>query len=275
MLKEELSQKVFEPFLAVPESIVKRLTGEVCDVVCLGPSRCVFEGEIGQRVPQDHAQEVGRGPHISETLHRTTGFRRLFKIARQYAQYPLPSVFGEYIVSFHKSRHTISAIQTRPYLDAYGGTPLGGALKIAKDMIEDKQRTPSRAYRPTVVLVADGRPGDSWEKPLKEFIDTGRSSKCDRMAMVIGHDRQEEMLKKFIRGTPHQLFYAENAAQIHEFFQLVTMSTTVRSKSTNPNDVPVDTNLKFDGPSVYKQGQAAGDFDSSKIVSSDDDDGYF
>jgi uncharacterized protein YegL len=68
-------------------------------------------------------------------------------------------------------------------LSAGGGTPLGTAFKMAKAMIEDKNVVPSRAYRPTVVLVSDGRPGDSWESPLQAFISDGRSAKCDRMAM--------------------------------------------------------------------------------------------
>ena len=39
-------------------------------------------------------------------------------------------------------------------------TPMGTALKMAKDMIDDKQETPSRIYRPAVVLVSDGAPND-------------------------------------------------------------------------------------------------------------------
>ena len=74
-------------------------------------------------------------------------------------------------------------------LQANGMTPMGTALKMAKAMIEDKETTPSRAYRPTIVLVSDGQPNDSWERPLEDFISEGRSSKCDRMAMAI---RSEE-----------------------------------------------------------------------------------
>lgn len=123
-------------------------------------------------------------------------------------------------------------------LAAYGGTPLGVAFQMAKAMIEDKEIVPSRAYRPTVVLVSDGRPGDSWETPLKEFISDGRSSKCDRMAMAIGADADETVLGKFIEGTPNSLFYAENARQLRDFFKFVTMSVTTRTKSATPNVVP-------------------------------------
>ena len=123
-------------------------------------------------------------------------------------------------------------------LSADGLTPMGVALKMAKAMIEDKNTTPSRAYRPTIVLVSDGVPTDDWQQPLEDFIQEGRSSKCDRMAMAIGDDADISVLSRFIEGTPHPLFKAEDAAQIAEFFQKVTMSVTGRTHSKNPNEIP-------------------------------------
>ena len=129
-------------------------------------------------------------------------------------------------------------------LSAFGGTPLGTALKMAKAMIEDKNVVPSRAYRPTVVLVSDGQPTDSWEHPLDDFIRDGRSAKCDRMAMAIGADADEAVLGKFIEGTKNPLFYAENAKQLREFFKFVTMSVTIRTQSQNPNVLPEPTGME-------------------------------
>ena len=123
-------------------------------------------------------------------------------------------------------------------LTAYGETKMGGALKKAKEMIEDKEITPSRSYRPTIVLVSDGRPGDVWEEPLNDLAKIGRSQKCDRMAMAIGQDADEDVLKRFIDGTEHELFYANNAKELHEFFRYVTMSVTTRTRSQNPNQIP-------------------------------------
>ncbi len=124
-------------------------------------------------------------------------------------------------------------------LNADGMTPMGGALIKAKEMIEDKGITPSRAYRPTIVLVSDGQPNDAgWETAMDDFINTGRSQKCDRMAMAIGQDADEDVLKRFIDGTEHELFYASNSKQLHEFFRYVTMSVTTRTRSQNPNQIP-------------------------------------
>ena len=130
-------------------------------------------------------------------------------------------------------------------LSASGMTAMGAALTMSKEMIEDKEITPSRAYRPAIVLVSDGQPNDTgWERAMDDFINNGRSKKCDRMAMAIGEDADENVLKRFIEGTEHELFYANNAAQLHEFFKYVTMSVTTRSRSQNPNDIPADSDLK-------------------------------
>ena len=140
-------------------------------------------------------------------------------------------------VKLHQKLVSAGQIQWQD-LSAGGSTPLGVALQMAKAMIEDKDIVPSRAYRPTVVLVSDGQPTDDWENPLKGFISDGRSGKCDRMAMAIGAQADETVLGKFIEGTPNGLFYSENAKQMRDFFKFVTMSVTIRTKSQTPNVIP-------------------------------------
>ncbi len=153
-------------------------------------------------------------------------------------------------------------------LEVTGATPIGGALEMAKAMIEDKEITPSRAYRPTIILVSDGQPTDRWEKPMEAFVSEGRSAKCDRMAMAIGSDADETVLKQFIEGTPHELFTAEKAGELHEFFQLVTMSVTMRSQSKNPNMLPAPSEIKLDSGSVKSA------ITGYATYSSDDEDYY-
>ena len=141
-------------------------------------------------------------------------------------------------VKLHRALTSVANVEWHN-LSSGGGTPLGVAFQMAKAMVEDTEVVPSRAYRPTVVLVSDGRPGDSWETPLKAFINEGRSAKCDRMAMAIGANADEGVLSRFIEGTKNSLFYAENAKQLRDFFKFVTMSVTIRTKSQTPN-VPPD-----------------------------------
>ena len=61
--------------------------------------------------------------------------------------------------------------------------------------------------------------------------------------MAIGSDANESVLSSFIAGTPHPLYRAANAGQIHEFFRRVTMSVSMRASSKTPNEVPSGMNL--------------------------------
>ena len=127
--------------------------------------------------------------------------------------------------------------------NANGATPLGVALTMAKDMIDDKTTTPSNIYRPAVVLVSDGMPNDSWKAPLDRFITDGRSAKCQRFAIAIGNDRK--MLEEFT-GDPALVFMAEGAKDISGCFQKFTMSVSTRASSQNPNAIPRPSSAKFD-----------------------------
>ena len=133
-------------------------------------------------------------------------------------------------------------------LQSDGNTSMGAALRKVKAMIEDREIIPSRAYRPTIVLVTDGAPTDDWEHAMDEFINQGRSSKCFCLAMGIG-ESDDSVLKRFISKTPdlaqrggttipNRVFHAQDASHMYEFFKKVTMSVTQRSKSTTPNAIP-------------------------------------
>lgn len=116
-----------------------------------------------------------------------------------------------------------------------GGTELSKALKLAKSIIEDREQVPSRAYRPAVILVSDGMPFNGWQKPMKDFIENGRSSKCDRMSMLIGDIAAKSVMEEFLKGSGNQLFFATDASQIGKFFKFVTMTTKARTLSKTPN----------------------------------------
>jgi uncharacterized protein YegL len=120
-------------------------------------------------------------------------------------------------------------------LTAEGMTPLGGALTLASEMIEDKECIPSRAYKPVIVLVSDGYPNDEWQGPFQRLVKGERSSKATRFAMAIGAEADENMLTAFANDPEAPLFRAENARDIHRFFRAVTMSVSARSQSASPN----------------------------------------
>jgi uncharacterized protein YegL len=120
-------------------------------------------------------------------------------------------------------------------LPAAGKTPMGAAFTSAKTLLEDRDAIPSRAYRPTVVLISDGEPTDAWQTPLDELLASERGGKAFRMALGIGADAKPEVLAAFLHDPEARVFRADEARKIREFFRLVTMSVTGRSRSANPN----------------------------------------
>lgn len=112
-------------------------------------------------------------------------------------------------------------------LVAGGVTSLGGAMTIAKGMIEDCDIVTNKSYRPIVVLVTDGMPNDDWERALKDFKSTGRSSKCTRMAMGIGVEKNSleySLLEGFVSDN-EQVFCAADASDIRKFFKYIKFIT--------------------------------------------------
>lgn len=120
-------------------------------------------------------------------------------------------------------------------------TPLGAALDLAAEIIEDKTRIPSRACRPAVILVCDGVPTDDWEPALVRFTTQGRTAKCDRMVLAVGEDLPEralDMLNRFVAGTGHSVMKAGDAREIATFFKFATMSVVLRGRSQNVAQIP-------------------------------------
>lgn len=117
-----------------------------------------------------------------------------------------------------------------------GPTPLGVALRMAKDMLEDSVATPSPSYIPAIVLVSDGLPTDSWEDELTCFINTGKSSRTQRFAVGIQEAANSKVLSTFT-GNANTIFNADVADSIIDYFKAISMSISTRAKSNNPNEL--------------------------------------
>ncbi|WKG04642.1 VWA domain-containing protein [Mycolicibacterium sp. HK-90] len=120
-------------------------------------------------------------------------------------------------------------------LKARGRTPLGSALRIARELIEE---FPSRSFLPTVALVSDGIPTDpSWEPELDQLLASKRGQKASRFALAIGADADRELLARFSNGAVHE---ASEATEIRKFLQFVTMTITQATRSVFAPDVPAE-----------------------------------
>lgn len=133
-------------------------------------------------------------------------------------------------------------------LRARGNTPMGAAISLVTKLINDKSVVPSTAYTPTIVLVSDGMPTDiriedatfddyiNWEPIVELQKAETRASKCLRLAMGIGADADNNMLRAFVNNSAIPVFKSKDAAGIQSFFKWVTMSTVSRMTSANPNN---------------------------------------
>ena len=155
-------------------------------------------------------------------------------------------------------------------LSADGGTFLNLALDEAKALIDNPNTLPPNCYRPLVVLLTDGEPFPGWEEPMKRFCTEGRSGKCDRLAVMVGEERNLHPLEKFVEGTSNPVLRAKDPINLERFFKLVTLTVTTRLVSRTP-DVVVSLN-----PEKAQQRIDIGkDVAPESSVDDDDDDDLF
>lgn len=152
--------------------------------------------------------------------------------------------FGKGGARLHQALEPATQVSWKP-LEAAGGTPLGSALDLAAQLIEDRAQVPSRAYTPALVLVSDGQPTDSWQEPLQRLLSAERAAKVTRFAMGIGDDADALMLSTFLASESSRVFMAHEARQIIKFFRWVTMSIATRSRSARPNSVVPDEPIEL------------------------------
>lgn len=131
-----------------------------------------------------------------------------------------------------------------PQFRADGGTPLGAALRMAKDLLEDEETTPRGNYAPAVVLVSDGEPNDEWRGPMQDFISKGRTRKAQRFAVAIGTEANQDMLMQFAQAS--QLYFADNAKSLADAFTIISTrsanSSNASANSAGANGKPAQNN---------------------------------
>lgn len=129
--------------------------------------------------------------------------------------------------------------------DADGMTPMGTALRMAKDMIEDRETTSNKIYRPAVILVSDGEPNDDWRKPMEQFVNSGRTQKCQRFSVAIGNDANRSVLRMFADNDA-SVFEADDAGEIAEKLKKISTIVSKRANSQTPNVIPEAEDVSYD-----------------------------
>ena len=144
--------------------------------------------------------------------------------------------FGNGGANLHTALTPVSNIEFNDFTEG-GMTPLGGALRIAKEMVENREIIPSKSYAPIILLLSDGAPNDNgWENEMYRFINDGRSKKCMRMSLGIGRDYDYDVLKGF--SSNGKVYEAKDSSNIIDFFKFMTMTIKEKtlSKDFNSSD---------------------------------------
>lgn len=100
-------------------------------------------------------------------------------------------------------------------LSAGGGTPLGSALALARNLLEASSGAPTA----TLVLATDGRPTDAWKPELQALLDCEAGGRALRVAIAIGADADGTALRAFVGEERAHILAAHEAGEIVERFR--------------------------------------------------------
>lgn len=125
-------------------------------------------------------------------------------------------------------------------LNAGGETDLGQALALLAEELRTLPQN-ARLLPPQVVLISDGKPTDDWRGGLQALLDTPWGKRSIRQAIAIGHDADQETLKRFIDNPERDVLRADNAEQLVKYFRYVSTSvaSAVPGKPSAPPAAPV------------------------------------
>ena len=158
--------------------------------------------------------------------------------------------FGNGGANLHTALTPVSNIEFNDFTDG-GMTPLGGALRIAKEMVENREIIPSKSYAPIILLLSDGAPNDNgWENEMYRFINDGRSKKCMRMSLGIGRDYDYDVLKSF--SSSSEVYEAKDSTNIIDFFKFMTMTIKEKTLSTDFNATDFIKGINEDYKKIVK-----------------------
>jgi uncharacterized protein YegL len=116
-------------------------------------------------------------------------------------------------------------------LEAGGVTAMGRALTIVADQLRIPPMT-ERALPPVLVLISDGQPTDDFSGGLQALMNEPWGRKAVRVAIAIGEDADQEVLKKFIGNPELKPLQANSPESLIKYIRWV--STAVLKSASSP-----------------------------------------
>lgn len=100
-----------------------------------------------------------------------------------------------------------------PDLSAGGYTDMGMALEILAEEFASP-RMKKRAFPPVLVLISDGQPTDNFDEGLRSLLASPWGAKAVRIAIAIGQDADDEVLRRFVADSSIEVLRANNAESL-------------------------------------------------------------
>ena len=131
--------------------------------------------------------------------------------------------------------------QAPPQLEAETTTPMGGAVNMALDLLEDRKEEYSRAgvdyYQPWMVLMTDGRPTDKIDGAVSRTRSLIEARKLIIFPIGIGPRAHMETLQKF---SPQRQPLRLKGLNFQEFFAWLSQSVAQVSRSNPGEKIELD-----------------------------------
>ena len=124
-------------------------------------------------------------------------------------------------------------------LQPEGTTLMGAAIRMVADQLKMPPME-QRALPPVIVLITDGQPTDDAASAVDELLSRPWGKKAIRIAIAIGNDADEDILRKFIGNKELEarcLLQAQNADQLVALIKWA--STAVIKAASAPPSTPV------------------------------------
>lgn len=118
-----------------------------------------------------------------------------------------------------------------PQLSASGNTPMGKAIELALDRVEDRKQIYKdngiAPYQPWIVLITDGQPTDKWENAAKRVRQAARDRKLSFYAIAVKGANMEILRQIAPSNTPPLIL---DGLKFQELFKW--LSASVKSNSS-------------------------------------------
>lgn len=131
-----------------------------------------------------------------------------------------------------------------PVLYANGMTPMGEAVNLGLDLLEQRKRDYKNKgvdyYQPWLVLMTDGEPNGDYDELLRAIgrtVDMVEQKKLSVFPIGIGHDADMATLAKF---SPNRLPLKLQGLKFREFFAWLSRSVSKTSQSTPGESIKLD-----------------------------------